>query len=147
LDTTARLGRFVFAECAGRYWAVCRNRWFATVVTVIPAVIFGLGAGYKVIWPVFGATNQLIAGFALLVVSFYLLGVRRPTIYSFIPAVFMMVTTVTALCYQMVNFFKEGKMLLAWTSVVLIGLALFVLFEVANRRRLGPRPVQDKESV
>jgi len=129
LDTATRLGRFVLTELVGRKLPAFNNRWLATVVTIIFVVYFGAGGGYKVIWPVFGAANQLVAALALTVISAYLVGVRRPRLYTVLPAIFMGLTTVGALVYQGYNFFSQSLYVLGMTSLVLILLALFIISE------------------
>lgn len=129
LDTATRLGRFVLTELVGRKLPAFNNRWLATVVTIIFVVYFGAGGGYKVIWPVFGAANQLVAALALTVISAYLVGVRRPRLYTVLPAIFMGLTTVGALVYQGYNFFSQSLYVLGITSLVLILLALFIISE------------------
>ena len=69
----------------------------ATIVTVIVASYFGATGGYKTIWPVFGAANQLVAALTLIVISAYLVGIKKPRVYTVIPAMFMTVTTIGAL--------------------------------------------------
>ncbi|MFQ5811451.1 MAG: carbon starvation protein A, partial [Armatimonadota bacterium] len=97
LDTCTRLARFVLTENFGKYSRVLHGRWPATIITVVLAGVLGLVGGAAKLWPVFGAANQLIGGLALLVVAVYLVGVRRPSIYTVVPAIIMLCTTVAAL--------------------------------------------------
>ena len=140
LDTAARLGRFIITESLGRGIRVFRNRWVATGVTIVPALYLGYTGSWKVIWPVFGAANQLIAALALMVVSSYLLGVKRPTRYTVIPGIFMLSTSVAALLYKGYNFFFPGQeedpqYLLGIVSLVLVILAVFVIEEIRRAFR------------
>lgn len=106
LDTATRLGRFILSELVGGKVRAFNNRWLATAITIVFAVYFGAGGGYKIIWPVFGAANQLVAALALTVVSAYLVGLRRPRLYTLLPAIFMGLITIGALVYQGYNFFS-----------------------------------------
>lgn len=131
LDTATRLARFIVAESAGARWGWLRNRWLATVVTILPALYLSYTGQWKAIWPVFGAANQLIAALALVVITTYLVGVRKPTRFTLIPAIFMLLTTISALAWQAYRFFsaEEPKLLLGFIASVLIILALFVTYE------------------
>jgi carbon starvation protein len=76
------------------------NKYMTTALVVVLAYCIGATDGWQKIWPIFGATNQLIAAVALFVISTYLIGVRKPTTYTLMPAVFMVVTTIAALAWQ-----------------------------------------------
>ncbi len=135
LDTCTRLARFVVTEKLSDVQPLFKNRLVATVVTIGPAAYLGLSGGWQTIWPVFGAANQLIAALALVVISAYLLGVRKPTMYSAVPAAFMLVTTCAALIWQAYGFMIHEKWVLAVTSVALTVLALYVAAEAVVRVR------------
>jgi carbon starvation protein len=131
LDATTRLARFILSESIGQRVKILAGRWPSTLATVGGATILGLTGGADVLWPVFGAANQLIAALTLVVVSLYLLGVRRPSLYAAIPAAFMLVTTVGALLYQAYGFaFGETPRLgLAGLSLVLASIGVYVAGE------------------
>jgi carbon starvation protein len=129
LDTATRLGRFILTELTGKKVPLFRNRWIASSFIVVFAAILGATEGYKAIWPVFGASNQLVAALALIIVSSYLVGVKRPKVYTIYPAYFMLLTTLAALSYQGYNFFKAKSYLLGSVSVVLIVLAVFIVYD------------------
>jgi carbon starvation protein len=135
LDTCTRLGRFVLQEAGMERFRWLGNRWLSGILTVAPATYLGLSGKADVIWPVFGASNQLIAALALFVVAVYLVGVRRPSLYAFIPGVFMLLTTVAALLYQAHGFLFGPKpsVLLGVVSLVLVALAVYVAAEVVPR--------------
>jgi carbon starvation protein len=135
LDTATRLGRFILTEMGGAKSRLLSNRWVATTVTVAAAALLASTGGLKAIWPVFGAANQLVAALALVVVSSYLIGVRRPRIYTVLPAIFMLLTTIGALIFQMIGFFAMGTSqgyLLGSVSVILTVLALYITFEARD---------------
>ncbi len=131
LDTGTRLGRFIFSEMTGRV-VLFKNRWVASSIILIFASILGATEGYKAIWPVFGASNQLVAALALIVVSSYLVAIKRPKKYTLYPAYFMLLTTLAALFYQGFNFLKSESYLLAFVSALLIVLALFIVYEARS---------------
>ncbi|MDI3535242.1 MAG: carbon starvation protein [Thermosediminibacterales bacterium] len=131
LDTTIRLGRFVAAELIGPSVPAFKNRFVGSLAIVLPAFYLGYTGSYSIIWPMFGAANQLIAALALLIITAYLVGVKRPTKYTMYPALFMIVTTLAALIYQGYGHFFGPKpnYVLGITSVVLFILALIVAGE------------------
>lgn len=135
LDTATRLGRFILTEAAGANFKLLSNRWVASIATVAAAALLASTGGVKTIWPVFGAANQLVAALALVVVSSYLIGVKKPRLYTVLPAIFMLLTTVGALTFKMIGFFKMGSAtgyLLGSVSVVLTALALYIAFEARD---------------
>jgi carbon starvation protein len=134
LDTSTRLGRFILQELAGPV-PFLRGRLAATLVTVVAAAWLGFSDTYLVIWPVFGATNQLVAALALIVVSSWLVGLRRPRLYTLLPALFMLATSVAALIVQGLRFWREGSGLLAGLALALVLLALYIAWEA--RELLG----------
>jgi len=129
LDTGTRIGRFITTELLGKKVPPLRNRWLASLFILVFAAVLGGTEGYKVIWPVFGASNQLVAALALIVVSSYLVGIKRPKKFTVYPAIFMLLTTLGALIYQGYNFFKSESFLLGSISVILIILATIIVYE------------------
>jgi carbon starvation protein len=132
LDTGTRLGRFIFSELLGKKAPVFKNRWIASAIILVFAALMGATEGYKAIWPVFGASNQLVAALALVVVSSYLVAIKRPKKYTLYPAYFMLLTTLAALVYQGMRFFRDGSFLLANVTVLLIVLALVIIYEARS---------------
>ena len=128
LDTAVRITRFIVQESLGRSVPVFQNKYIATVGVVILAYLIGATEGWQKIWPIFGATNQLIAAVALMVCSTYLMAKGKPTKYTLYPAVFMIITTIGALAWQGYKFLTapEPNYLLGMTALVLIALAIFV---------------------
>ncbi|MDD6651674.1 MAG: carbon starvation protein A [Eggerthellales bacterium] len=103
LDTATRLGRYMFQELftpAGKtpeeHKSILTNKYFATIVTVVAGVGLGM-TGYTVIWPLFGAANQLLAVLALLAVAAWLGNAGKNNKMFFIPMIFMLCVTLTSL--------------------------------------------------
>jgi carbon starvation protein len=106
LDTCTRLARYVLQEFFGWNNAEGRVRWTATILTLIlPAIMafmtYTTPSGqsipvWRAIWPVFGATNQLLAGLALLAVTVWLKRTGRTWQFAGVPMVFMIGMTLTA---------------------------------------------------
>lgn len=129
LDTGTRIGRFITTELLGKSVPPLRNRWVSSLFILVFAAVLGGTEGYKTIWPVFGASNQLVAALALIVVSSYLVGIKRPKKYTVYPAIFMLLTTLGALVYQGYNFFKAKSYPLGCVSIILIFLAAIIVFD------------------
>jgi carbon starvation protein len=135
LDTTTRLGRYLLAELTG--W---ENRYVPTIVIVVAAGALALSGQWRVLWPAFGASNQLVAALALLVVSCWLVDKGSARRVTLVPALVMLVTTIAALVWQMRGALsgvgRDGPdWFLAGLCGVLIVLALAVSFEARGALR------------
>ena len=112
LDTSTRLARYTFQELwlapgetvadAKGYKKLLVNPVFGTAVTVVLGVGLGM-TGYINIWPLFGASNQLLAGVGLLAVATWLGKVGKNNKMFYIPMIFMMVVTVTSLVQTVIK--------------------------------------------
>lgn len=135
LDTATRLGRYLVAELTG--W---ENRYVPTIVIVVAAGALALSGQWRVLWPAFGASNQLVGALALLVVSCWLADRGSARRVTLVPAIVMLVTTIAALAWQMrgalAGVGREGPdWFLAGLCAVLIVLALAVSFEARGALR------------
>ena len=106
LDTATRLARYMFQEL----WIpvgetletvqgvrkVLTNPYVATIITVVIGIALGM-TGYTIIWPLFGAANQLLAALALLAVCAWLGNAGKNNKMFYIPMVFMLIVTLTSL--------------------------------------------------
>ena len=143
LDTATRLQRYVVSEF-GRVSGVdfLRNRYAATGVAVATAAGLALwdgkGGGAMVLWPLFGALNQLLASLGLLVLAIYLYRHRKPMIIAALPFVFMLVVTAWAMALNVKIFYAGGRFgLLAITAIVLALQIWMVVEAVIIWRRLS----------
>ncbi len=94
--------------------------------------------GYKVLWPIFGSSNQLLASLALLVASCWLMTRRRPVIYTLLPSAFMMVTSVWMLVRRLskdLAAFTDKPALVVTELLVLTMTAGIVALAVARWQR------------
>ncbi|UCC70951.1 MAG: carbon starvation protein A [Gemmatimonadota bacterium] len=152
LDTCTRLGRYAVQEAFALDKNDARSRVIATVVTLLlpgflvfmtyadPATGQVLPA-WRAVWPVFGATNQLLAALALLSVTVWLKRTGRTWVFAGAPMAFMLVMTMTALAMLI---WRNGLTLIGVISSVLFVLGLFLAIEAARAFRLhelGPEPV------
>ncbi|GJL77594.1 MAG: carbon starvation protein A [Nitrospinaceae bacterium] len=143
LDTAVRITRFIVQESLGPKVPVFQNKYVTTVAVVFLAYLIGATEGWQQIWPIFGATNQLIAAVALMVCSTYLMAAKKPTKYTLYPAVFMIITTIGALSWQSYKFLSAPRpnYFLGLAAMVLIALAIFVGSE--GLKALKGRSVKD----
>ncbi|WP_298990246.1 carbon starvation protein A [uncultured Pseudokineococcus sp.] len=145
MDTGVRLQRFVVQEIAdlvGR--RVGKGVATLVVLVVGMGLAFGAGAdgsGGMLIWPLFGTTNQLLAGLTLSIVAVILMRKRRPVLPVLVPLVFVLVMSVFAAIVQVGTFYSTGNWLLLGLDLVIIVAALWVVVEAGvamSRARTGP---------
>ena len=134
LDTATRLSRYIFEEffnLKGPIW-----RYLSTLATLAMPSVFVLITlkdpqgnaipAWKVIWPVFGATNQLLAGLVLLVVAVWLSKTGKKVGFVIGPMLFMNVMTLWALIILL----KQYRFTVVGVIAgVLLLLALVLIFE------------------
>ncbi len=100
LDAGTRLARFLVTESLGEQVPVFNNRWLASLVVLVPALLIAVTDSYHDVWRLFGAANQLIAALALITITAYLAQAKLPKAYTLWPAVFMLATTIAALLWE-----------------------------------------------
>lgn len=168
LDSSTRLQRYIIAELAGggketgaagfRVPALT-NRYVATAAAVLTGLalaigdalkrdaegamvgLAGAGKGGLILWPIFGATNQLLAGLALLVITVWLIKQRRPAWVTALPMCFMLLMTGWAIVELMRGFASEQgrNTLLLGVTVVMLIFEIWIVIEsvVLVRTRQG----------
>ena len=131
LDSAVRITRFIVQESVGQRIVLFKNKYICTVLVIFFSYLIGSTDGWQKIWPIFGATNQLIAAVALFVIATWLMAMGKPTKFALYPAIFMIVTTIGALVWQSYRFYSqpEPNIFLGTAAVLLIILALFVGYE------------------
>jgi carbon starvation protein len=83
----------------------------------------------------FGSANQLVAALALLVISGWLAKLKRPTIYTVIPCIFMLCTTIGALLWQIPTNLSQGNPQLSIIGAVLVILACILVREAIKQMK------------
>ncbi|HSR54397.1 MAG TPA: carbon starvation protein A [Acidobacteriota bacterium] len=131
LDTATRLQRYVLQELGGSvsFLPVLKNKYTATTVAVVTGGALALvpgpsgpGSGGLILWPLFGAVNQLLAGLAFLVIAFYLIRHKKPIWILAVPGVLMVILPAWAMFHQIAGWYAEGNWLL-----FLIGIGVEIL--------------------
>lgn len=148
LDTATRLQRYVIQELGLAIKVpALGNKYVATGIAVTTAGAMALtagpqgpGSGGLILWPLFGATNQLLAGLAFLVIAFYLIRHSKPVWFLVLPLILMIILPGWAMIYQLFGFFEEGRMGLVVIGVFVQALQVWMVFEAALMWR-GARDV------
>ena len=92
-DTAFRSLRLMVAEQINFDQSTAKNRVILSLILFIPAVLILFFAksnaeGFQVLWRYFGFTNQLVAVFALALITVYLRMHKKPYIITLIPGMF-----------------------------------------------------------
>lgn len=165
LDTACRLQRYVVQELAGTFadrhgkrdpLAWLRGKHAATLVAVavaafvaaapppgLPWALENAGRGGLILWPLFGATNQLLGGLAFLVVTFYLWRRGVAVWFMILPMIFMLIMPAWAMIWQVFvggadnpSWLSQGNWLLVGIAVATLVLEAWMIIEAI---RLFPR--------
>ncbi|MCC6671131.1 MAG: carbon starvation protein A [Planctomycetes bacterium] len=149
LDVCTRLARYLFQEFTGwrgpgaavagtlvslaiPLWAVAQTARDPTGA-VVPA--------YRVVWPLFGSTNQLLAALTLVALTLWLTRTGRPLVVRLLvglPALFMLATTMTALWLQVRSAWTSpGSQPIVYVGALLMVLAAWVSVEAMVALRAG----------
>jgi len=159
LDTACRLQRYVIQELAATVsvrqigegglpqapgagpLSLLRNKHGATICAVAVAVVLAaipsngvwatanLGTGGLILWPLFGATNQLLGGLAFLVVSFYLWRRGIPVWFLVLPMIFMLIMPAWAMLVQVPTWAEAGQWVLVTIAVLTLLLEAWMIIE------------------
>ena len=141
MDAGVRLQRYILQEWGSIYGIpVLQNGYVATVAAVAACLLLAFGAGGPsgeggmLIWPLFGTTNQLLAGLTLLVISVMLVKLGRPARYTLIPMIFVTTMALAAALLQLLSLYEEGGVFypLLWIDVGIVILAIFVMLEAGS---------------
>lgn len=139
LDTATRLQRYVIQELgASLHIAPLTNKYVATTVAVVVGGAIAMspgpngapGTGGLILWPLFGATNQLLAGLAFLVLAFHLRRRSIATWFVVLPMCMMLLMPAWAMTYQMaVDFLPNSKWELVAFGIAILALETWMIVE------------------
>lgn len=148
MDTGVRLQRYIFHEWGEIYNIKAFDKgWVSTVMAVGSCMLLAFGAGGlsgeggMLIWPLFGTTNQLMAGLTLLVVTVMLMKLGRPVWFTLIPMALLLVVSVLALMLQLKTFYDQGNWLLIVLDAIILVASVMVTLECISvlKRYWGER--------
>lgn len=154
LDAVARIARMSLQELLepteGEASSVVKfitNKYVATFITLLGGYLLSLG-GYQNIWPLFGATNQLLAAMTLITLAVFMKVTGRKGFMLYIPMVIMFTVTVSSLCLSIYNivlklfvtggfvFMTDGLQLLF--AILLLALGCMVAFKSGKKLKEVP---------
>ncbi|MFT5632487.1 MAG: carbon starvation protein [Rubritalea sp.] len=161
LDTACRLQRYVMQELIACFITrgdqertkphPLTNKHFVTIIAIV--IAFGIasipalpgsdgllgkfGSGGVILWPLFGAMNQLLAGLAFLVILFWMKRKNLPIWFVAIPTVFMLIIPAWAMLYQVfvaaigsnLSWIEQGQWLLVGMGLATIVLEIWMIWE------------------
>ncbi|MED6307030.1 MAG: carbon starvation CstA 5TM domain-containing protein, partial [Planctomycetota bacterium] len=93
------------------------------------------GTGGLILWPMFGATNQLLAGLALMVICFYLWRRNKPILLVAMPLLLMLLMPAWAIVDDALigsrgsSFLGNGQWLLLGFAVGTLALEVWMIIE------------------
>tara|TARA_Y100000589_G_scaffold329607_1_gene376678 strand:+ start:2393 stop:4102 length:1710 start_codon:yes stop_codon:yes gene_type:complete len=138
MDTGLRLQRYIFQEWGNIYNISWMQKALpATLLAVISCVALAFGAGSDgsgglAIWPLFGTTNQLLAGLTLMVITVMLVRLGRPMYVTLLPLIFLLIMTVFALFIQLKGFYMEKNWFLFGLDIVVLIAAVWIALEATS---------------
>ena len=135
LDSACRLGRYILSEFGRqRRMTFLTNGYIgsglaagvALLLALMPGIEEGKSIG-QLLWPLFGTTNQLLAALVFATVTVYL--VKRKTAHWFIsiPLVFVAITTISAMIYNIVKYIQAGNWILTVVGSIILLAAFFLI--------------------
>ena len=139
MDTGVRLQRYILQEWGEIYGIpLLKNGILATLIAVgcCLALAFGAGgasgSGGLTIWPLFGSTNQILAGLTLLVISVMLIRLGRPARYTLIPMTFVLITSSWAAVLKLIEWYQAKNWLLVTIDVIVLVTSVLVILEAVS---------------
>jgi len=136
LDTSTRIQRYITSELGEIYnIKILTNRFAAAAIAAFTPLILifgGEGLSWKRLWPIFGATNQLLAGLSLLVLTVYLYRKGRNILFTLIPMIFLIIMTSTAMVMSLKEFIKSRNWILTILSVLLLSFSVWIILEAIS---------------
>lgn len=138
INLVFRFMKVATAELLGDAIGIAKNRHVATIVALVITYVLVKTGTWLYVWVLFGGANQLMASFALLLITLYLVQKSKSYKIAIYPMFFMYVTTICALFYT--AFFKLipagfagkkvfGNLFAAAVAILLIICALILAYD------------------
>lgn len=138
MDSGVRLQRYIIQEWGDIFnIKFLRGKYVATGLAVGSCLILcflggSSGSGGLLIWPLFGATNQILASLTLLVISVFLIKLGRPAKFTLIPMVFIIIAAFWAGCIQLISYVKDENWLLVGLDLMVLAVSILVMLEAIS---------------
>ncbi|MDZ7805928.1 MAG: carbon starvation protein A [Gracilimonas sp.] len=143
LDTSVRLMRYILNELGEEYSVKPLTKVkTSTLIAVaasaalvlLPEGPRGLGSGGYLLWPLFGTSNQLLAGISLLLVTIWLKRQGRSIVFTLVPMIFLMIMTLWAMTEQVIFDWSgysgnDGNLLLFSFGAIILGFTIWIILE------------------
>jgi len=143
LDTSVRLMRYIISELGSEYQLnILTKKHVATSIAVgasaalvlLPQGPQGFGSGGFLLWPLFGTSNQLLAGISLLLVTIWLKKQNRNFLVTLFPMVFLLFMTFWAMIKQVVFGWSglgatDQNLFLFFLGSIILCFSLWILWE------------------
>ena len=158
MDAGLRLTRYIIQEWGNIYEiSPLKNNYISTLVAVGACLLLAFGVsngnypgdGGTLIWPVFGATNQILASMTLIVLSVYLIKLGRPARYLLTPMIFILLMAIWASVWYVMDYVSRGQWILVAIQVAVMVSAVFIILEswaAVSKFRRGEEPESDSQS-
>jgi len=123
----------------------------SAALVLLPDGPQGFGSGGFLLWPLFGTSNQLLAGISLLLISIWLKRKGRNYIYTLIPMAFLLFVTLWAMIQQVVfKWSGMGSNHPQWLLFIMGGIILVFTFwilitAISSFRQTAIVPLSSKE--
>jgi carbon starvation protein len=136
MQLVVRFMRVASSELVGDQIPAMKNVHVGSIVALLLTLLFVWVIPWLAIWGAFGASNQLMAGLALLLIALWLKAEGKKNGWALYPSFFMIVTTMAALIYlAYVNLFKKLPAATTAQAVIasaLLGIIALVLIVAAG---------------
>jgi carbon starvation protein len=138
IDAGTRVARYLLQDLLGYVWEpIKRTDWMPGVIATSAAVSFAWGymlytGDISSIWPMFGVTNQTLAGLALAIGTTIILRISEKKIYALVtlvPCAFVSITTFVAGIMNVQMYLARNMMLNAVLSIVIIVLVTIIIVD------------------
>ena len=111
------------------------QRYVAGFLAVAPPLALYVSGKEKALWPLFGATNQLLAGLSLVVVTVWLKKTGRPWLYTGLPMMFVVVAAGLSMAGNIMSYWAAGNIVLMAVGSFVLALEIWVVLEGAFAMR------------
>jgi len=136
MQLVVRFMRVASAEMLGEAVPVMKNAHVGTIVALLLTVLFVWIIPWLTIWVAFGASNQLMAGLALMLISLWAMSEGRKHTWALYPSIFMIITTISSLLFvaydNLIRKLPAATTVQASIASALIGIICLVLVAAAG---------------